>query len=134
VIVANHPLGALDGMSLLKMVGEIRRDVKIVASDMLLNFKPLAPLFLAVDNISKSTHKSSVAAIVESLNNDEAVIVFPAGEVSRIRPNGDVTVNGIKAFSVSLRKRLHLYYLCTLGQETRVCFMVAQWFTSHLQA
>ncbi|MCX4189488.1 lysophospholipid acyltransferase family protein [Methylophaga sp. OBS3] len=88
VIVANHPLGALDGLSLLKMVGEVRRDVKIVANDMLLNFDALSPLFLPVDNLSKSTRKSSVTKIIDSLNRDEAVIVFPAGEVSRIRPSG----------------------------------------------
>ncbi|MFT7234704.1 MAG: putative hemolysin [Methylophagaceae bacterium] len=88
VIVANHPLGALDGLSLLKLVGEVRRDVKIVANEMLLRFDGLASLFHPVDNLSKSTHRSSVAAIVASLKNDEAVIVFPAGEVSRIRPNG----------------------------------------------
>ncbi|WP_417550674.1 GNAT family N-acyltransferase [Methylophaga sp.] len=88
VIVANHPLGALDGLCLLKLVGEVRRDVKIVANDMLLNFSALSSLFLPVDNLSKSTRKSSVARIVECLNNDEAVIVFPAGEVSRIRPGG----------------------------------------------
>ena len=75
VIVANHPLGALDGLSLLKMVGEVRRDVKIVANDMLLNFAALSPLFLPVDNLSKSTRKSSVGNII-------------AGEVSRIRPSG----------------------------------------------
>ncbi len=88
VIVANHPLGALDGLSLLKLVGEVRRDVKIVANDMLMNFAALESLFLPVDNLSKSTRKSSVSRIVDSLNNDEAVIVFPAGEVSRIRPSG----------------------------------------------
>lgn len=88
VIVANHPLGALDGMSLLKLVGEVRRDVKIVANDMLMNVDALGKLFLPVDNLSKSTRKSSIARIVEALNNDEAIIVFPAGEVSRIRPNG----------------------------------------------
>ncbi len=88
VIVANHPLGALDGLSLLKMVGEIRRDVKILANDMLMNFSALEGLMLPVDNLTKSTRKSNVARIVECLNNDEAIIVFPAGEVSRIRPNG----------------------------------------------
>lgn len=88
VIVANHPLGALDGLSLLKMVGEVRRDVKIVANDMLLNFSAISPLFLPVDNLSKFTRKSSVGNIIDSLNRDEAVIVFPAGEVSRIRPSG----------------------------------------------
>ena len=88
VIVANHPLGALDGLSLLKLVGEIRRDVKIVANDMLLRFDALASLFHPVDNLSKSTHKRHITAIVDSLKNEEAIIVFPAGEVSRIRPNG----------------------------------------------
>lgn len=88
VIVANHPLGALDGLSLLKMVGEVRRDVKIVANDLLLNFNALKSLFLPVDNLSKSTRKSSISRIIDCLNRDEAVIVFPAGEVSRMRPNG----------------------------------------------
>lgn len=88
VIVANHPLGALDGLSLLKLVGEVRRDVRIVANDMLMNCQALESLFLPVDNLSKSTRKSSISRIVDSLNNDEAVIVFPAGEVSRIRPSG----------------------------------------------
>lgn len=88
VIVANHPLGALDGLSLLKLVGEVRRDVKIVVNDMLMNFHAVKDLLLPVDNLNKSTQKSSVVHIIDCLNNDEAVIVFPAGEVSRIRPNG----------------------------------------------
>ncbi|MBE0439182.1 MAG: lysophospholipid acyltransferase family protein [Gammaproteobacteria bacterium] len=88
VIVANHPLGALDGLALLKLVGEIRRDVRIVVNDMLMNFKAVEALLLPVDNLNKTTQKSSVARIIDCLNNDEAVIVFPAGEVSRIRPNG----------------------------------------------
>ncbi len=88
VIVANHPLGALDGLALLKLVGEIRRDVRIVVNDMLMNFKAVEDLLLPVDNLNKATQKSSVSKIINCLNNDEAVIVFPAGEVSRIRPNG----------------------------------------------
>lgn len=88
VIVANHPLGALDGLALLKLVGEIRRDVKIVVNDMLMNFTAVEELLLPVDNLNKTTQKSSVSRIIDCLNNDEAVIVFPAGEVSRIRPNG----------------------------------------------
>tara|TARA_R110002050_G_scaffold71891_1_gene154598 strand:+ start:29464 stop:31179 length:1716 start_codon:yes stop_codon:yes gene_type:complete len=88
VIVANHPLGALDGLSLLKLVGEVRRDVKIVVNDMLMNFQAVKDLLLPVDNLNKATQKSSITDIINCLNNDEAVIVFPAGEVSRIRPSG----------------------------------------------
>jgi len=83
VIVANHPLGALDGLALLKLVGEVRRDVRIIANDVLMHFDPLQELFLPVDNLGKGTRKRDIARIVESLRNDEAVIVFPAGEVSR---------------------------------------------------
>ncbi|HEY6543371.1 MAG TPA: glycerol acyltransferase, partial [Dokdonella sp.] len=36
VIVANHPLGALDALALIDLVGSVRRDVKVLANDMLL--------------------------------------------------------------------------------------------------
>ncbi|TCK08465.1 GNAT family N-acyltransferase [Marinobacterium mangrovicola] len=83
VIVANHPLGALDGLALLKLVGEVRRDVRIIANDVLMHFDPLQNLFLPVDNLGKGTRKKDIARIVDCLRNEEAVIVFPAGEVSR---------------------------------------------------
>jgi putative hemolysin len=83
LIVANHPLGALDGLALLKLVGEIRRDVRIVANDLLSSFEPLSPLLLPVDNLGKATRKQDIARITQALQDDQAVIVFPAGEVSR---------------------------------------------------
>ncbi|BBB26637.1 GNAT family N-acyltransferase [Amphritea japonica] len=83
LIIANHPLGALDGLALLKMIGEIRKDVRIVANDMLASFTQLSPLLLPVDNLNRSTRKQDIANINIALQNDEAVIVFPAGEVSR---------------------------------------------------
>lgn len=83
VIVANHPLGALDGLALLKLVGEIRRDVRIIANDLLLHFAALQPLFLPVDNLGGRTRKENIDRIVSALQQEEAVIVFPAGEVSR---------------------------------------------------
>ncbi len=83
LIVANHPLGALDGLALLKLVGEIRRDVRIVANDVLSSFDPLQPLLLPVDSLGKATRKQDIARITQALQDDQAVIVFPAGEVSR---------------------------------------------------
>lgn len=83
VIIANHPLGALDGLALLKAIGEVRRDVKIVANDLLMNLEPLKSLLLPVDNMGHTTRKRDIERITESLQNEEAVIVFPAGEVSR---------------------------------------------------
>ncbi len=88
VIIANHPLGALDALSLIQMVSSVRKDVKVVANDMLTAMQPIRELLLTVDNINGATSKSSVQKILDCLRRDEALIVFPAGEVSRLRPNG----------------------------------------------
>ncbi|WP_040727496.1 lysophospholipid acyltransferase family protein [Thiomicrorhabdus sp. Kp2] len=89
VMVANHPIGSLDGLALLKMVRSIRPDVQIVASDVLNHIEPLKSLFLGIDNLSaKSAHKKQFTEMLNALEKEQAVIIFPAGEVSRIRPNG----------------------------------------------
>jgi len=88
VIIANHPLGSLDGLALLKLVLEIRSDVKIVANDLLMAIEPLHPLLLPVNNMSGGTDKEKLKSIQQYLENEGAVIFFPAGEVSRLRPNG----------------------------------------------
>ena len=83
VIVANHPLGLLDGVALLKLVGEVRRDVRIVANDVLLQLDAMRSLMLPVANMGGGDNRENVKAIEAALGNDEAVIVFPSGEVSR---------------------------------------------------
>ncbi len=88
VIIANHPIGSLDGLALLRLVSEVRRDVKIVANDMLMAFEALHELLLPLDNMTRATYKQSYKSILQALNNDEAVIIFPAGEVSRASPQG----------------------------------------------
>lgn len=88
VIIANHPIGSLDGLALLRLVSEVRRDVKIIANDMLMAFEPLHDLFLPLDNMTRSAYRQSYKNIVQALNNEEAVIVFPSGEVSRASPKG----------------------------------------------
>ncbi|WP_223788253.1 lysophospholipid acyltransferase family protein [Marinicella meishanensis] len=89
VIVANHPIGSLDGLALMRMIYDIRPDVKIVATPLLSSIEPIKELFLPIDNISqKAQHKQNIANINQALQQEQAVIIFPAGEVSRITPKG----------------------------------------------
>lgn len=88
LIVANHPLGALDGLVLLKMVSEVRPDVKIIANSLLMQLEPLRECLLPVDNLSRRGFRRSLAEIGAALDREEAVIVFPAGEVSRASLKG----------------------------------------------
>lgn len=88
VIIANHPIGSIDGLALIKLVGDIRRDVKVVANSLLMEIEPLQPLLLPVNNMGGTTRKENLKAIQQHLIEEKAIIVFPAGEVSRLRPQG----------------------------------------------
>ena len=89
VIVANHPLGALDALTLLQFVGSVRRDVRILANDVLMHLVPLRPLLLPINVFGGDTSApSGMRGAYRALEQGQALIVFPSGEVSRMRPNG----------------------------------------------
>ncbi len=88
LIVSNHPLGALDAMALLKLVGDIRRDVRIVANDWLGILAPLRSLLLPVRVFGGRSDSEQVGAIDAALQAGQVVIFFPAAEVSRLSWRG----------------------------------------------
>ncbi len=88
VIVANHPLGALDALALILMVSRVRRDIRVVANDLLMSLSPLQEMLLPVDNLREGATKAAIKKIHAALQQEQVVIVFPAGEVSRLRLNG----------------------------------------------
>lgn len=88
VIIANHPLGGLDALCLLRLIGQVRKDVKIVANDFLSGFEALNSLTIMIDNYKIKQSKTDIKKIYEALNNEEALIIFPAGEVSRATTKG----------------------------------------------
>lgn len=88
IIIANHPLGGLDALCLLRLIGQVRKDVKIVANDFLSGFEALNSLTIMIDNYKIKQSKTDIKKIYEALNNEEALIIFPAGEVSRATTKG----------------------------------------------
>lgn len=88
VLVANHPLGALDALVLLSLIGSVRRDVRIVANDFLLAFDGLVDLLIPLRVFGGKAGAESLRQVSAALDREEAVIVFPAGEVSRMTPLG----------------------------------------------
>ena len=88
VIIANHPLGGLDALALIKAISTIRKDLKIVTNDFLNAIKPLKPIIIDINNFKTRQSKESINKIYEALHAEEALIIFPAGEVSRATPKG----------------------------------------------
>lgn len=88
VIIANHPLGGMDGIALLKAVSLKRKDIKIVVNDILLNITNLEELFLPFDLYSVRTQKENIIKLEKHLENEHVVIFFPAAVVSRLTSTG----------------------------------------------
>jgi len=88
VIVANHPIGSLDALALIKVLCGIRKDLKVMANRMLMSVTPMHSLLLPVDNLSSMSKKQELANIHQHLKDEGALLIFPAGEVSRLSPTG----------------------------------------------
>jgi hypothetical protein len=70
LIVANHPSGALDALALLDAIGQVRRDVKIVANDLLSSLAPLSGLLLPIRIVGGRPGAGSLGAIEQALRED----------------------------------------------------------------
>ena len=86
IVAANHPLGGLDGMALVKSVGDVRPKVRFFVNDVLKNLKNYGDIFVGVNKVG-STSTSSLRMLETVLLSDDAIVFFPAGLVSR-KQNG----------------------------------------------
>lgn len=82
IFVSNHPLGGLDGIVFLDIVGRYHKKLKFIVNDLLLNIKNLEPVFIPVNKHGRQSiqYVRKIEALYES---DEQVLYFPAGLCSR---------------------------------------------------
>ena len=88
IMAANHPLGGLDGIAMIKAVGDYRQDVKFFVNDLLMALKNFEPLFIPVNKHGKNSG-DYFKKIDEAYSSDKCIMIFPAGMVSR-KQNGGV--------------------------------------------
>ena len=86
ILVANHPLGALDGVIMCKILSEIRPDFKVMANFLLTKIEPMAPYVISVNPFEgRKEAYSSMSGMREALRHlseGNCLGIFPAGEVS----------------------------------------------------
>lgn len=99
---SNHPLGGLDGITLIKILGDLFGDdkVRFLVNDMLMHVGPLRTVFLPVNKYG-SQGRESARLINEAYASDARILIFPAGLVSRLGKGGEVAdLKWQKAFVV----------------------------------
>ena len=90
LFVSNHPLGGLDGLALISLLGN-RYDhkIKFLVNDLLMAVEPLRDVFLPVNKYG-SQSRTTASQIDEALAGENQFITFPAGLCSRMQPDGSI--------------------------------------------
>lgn len=81
VVVANHPLGGLDGLALISAVANARGPVTVALNDILLNVPNLASIGVPVNK--HGSNRDHRAAFEAAFAGERTVVHFPAGLCSR---------------------------------------------------
>lgn len=91
VIVSNHPLGGLDGISMIAWLAEQYPDkhIRFVVNDLLNAVEPLTDVFLPI-NKHGSQSREAAQALADAFAGDDPIVVYPAGLCSRLGDDGKV--------------------------------------------
>lgn len=82
-IVSNHPLGGIDGITIIAMLNEKFGDnIRLLANSFLLEMKGLAPVCIPINKMGGQS-RSLPAAIKEAYDSENEMLIFPAGACSR---------------------------------------------------
>ena len=93
ITVSNHPFGALDGIMLIKIIGEYRPDFKVMVNMILNYISAMRPNFIAVDALAsndpakRAVSMKGIATALRHVKDGHPLGFFPAGAVSKITPN-----------------------------------------------
>lgn len=101
IVASNHPLGGLDGMALMWVIGKIRRDIVFPVNDLLMNIPNLKELFIPINK--HGSNASNIRIIDDTFASDKAMLFFPAGLCSRKLKSGICDLEWKKSFITKAR-------------------------------
>ena len=89
IFVSNHPLGGLDGLIMISVLGKLSGKIKFVVNDLLMNIVPMRNLFVPVNKHGRMG-KEYGRMITDAYASDTQILYFPAGLCSRLI-KGEIT-------------------------------------------
>ncbi|WP_339705950.1 1-acyl-sn-glycerol-3-phosphate acyltransferase [Algoriphagus aquimarinus] len=127
IIAANHPLGGIDGIALMQAIGKVRTDMRFLVNDLLMAFKNFHPLFIPINKHGKNS-VDTLAAIESAYSESYAVLIFPAGLVSRKDESGIRDLQWKKSFVSKAKKYKKDILPCFVGgKNSNFFYNLAYW-------
>lgn len=94
ITVSNHPFGALDGITLISIIGQRRPEYKVMVNMILNRITAMRPNFIAVDQSAsddpakKAVSMAGIREVMKQVRSGHPVGFFPAGAISKINRHG----------------------------------------------
>lgn len=127
IVVSNHPLGGLDGMALMHVIGKVRQDIQFIVNDILLELKPLSSLFAPVNKHGRNT-REAIMLLDRLYAGEQLVIIFPAGLVSRRRKGVIADLEWKKSFiSKAIQYKRDIIPVYIEGRNSDFFYNLANW-------
>jgi 1-acyl-sn-glycerol-3-phosphate acyltransferase len=96
IIASNHPLGGLDGVALMQVIGSKRKDIVFPVNDILMYLPNLRELFIPINK--HGSNNENVEIIQQTFESGKMILYFPAGLVSRKQKDGIMDLEWRKTF------------------------------------
>ncbi|MDX5340654.1 MAG: 1-acyl-sn-glycerol-3-phosphate acyltransferase [Cyclobacteriaceae bacterium] len=127
ILAANHPLGGMDGIAFIHAVGKYRPDIRFLVNDLLMTFDNFEPIFIPINKHGKNSKEAS-KKIEDAYSKGHAVLIFPAGLVSR-KQNGVIQdLEWKKSFITKARKYQLDILPCHIGgRNSEFFYNLANW-------
>lgn len=130
MFASNHPLGGLDGIALISVLGEKYGDnnIRFLVNDMLMNVTPLQDIFLPINKYGKQGREYA-RIINEKIESDCQIFQFPAGLCSRLNDKGEVAdLEWQKSFVVkALESKRDIVPVLFEGKNSNKFYKIARW-------
>lgn len=128
ILAANHPIGALDGIAFMKVVGQYRKDIRFLVNDLLLALKNFGPLFVPVNKHGRNS-QDYVERIDKVYSSNECVLIFPAGLVSRRQKGGIIEdLQWKRSFiNKAVNNKINIVPVYIEGRNSNFFYNLAYW-------
>jgi 1-acyl-sn-glycerol-3-phosphate acyltransferase len=82
IVASNHPLGGFDGLALISLISQYRKNIKFPVNDFLMNIPNLQDIFIPINKVGNNS-TALARWFAEIFNSENTILYFPAGICSR---------------------------------------------------